>query len=157
MSSALRPCLWYDGDAEEAARLYAGAIPGSRLLSLNRAPHDWPAGTKGDVITVDMEVAGQRVMLLNGGDAFRPSPATSLMIVTGDQEETDRCWDALLADGGSAMACGWCVDRFGHAWQVTPRRLLDLLADEKQAANAFAAMNEMVKIDIAALDRACAP
>nr|WP_279614805.1 VOC family protein [Sphingomicrobium astaxanthinifaciens] len=150
----MRPCLWFDHEASAAAAFYVDSFPRTRLIAENRSPADWPGGKAGDVITIDLEIAGQRVMLMNGGDAFRPSPATSLMLVTRDQEETDRVWQALEAGGGAAMACGWIADRFGFAWQVTPQRLLDLLADPDSAPAAFAAMQAMVRIDIAALERA---
>lgn len=157
MSAALRPCLWFDGNAEEAAEFYAGIFADSRVERVNRAPVDWPAGNAGDVITVDMVLMGEPVMLLNGGDAFKPTPAVSLMAVTSDQEETDRYWDALIEGGGTPMACGWCQDRYGFAWQITPKALLDMLGgDEATASRAFAAMNQMVKIDIAALEEAVA-
>lgn len=152
--SELRPCLWLDGDIEEAARFYERAFPDSRIHSVNAAPGDYPGGKAGEPVTVDMTIAGMRVMLLAGGTHFAPSAASSLIVVTEDQEETDRAWDAILAAGGQAMACGWISDHLGFAWQVTPRRLLDLMADPATASAAFAAMQAMIKIDIAALDRA---
>lgn len=152
--SELRPCLWLNGDIEDAARFYADSFPDSEIRSVDRAPADYPGGSKGDPITVDMTIAGMRVMLLAGGVHFAPSAATSLIIVTENQSETDHAWNAILAAGGQAMACGWISDQFGFAWQITPRRLLDLMADPATAQAAFAAMQTMVKIDIAALERA---
>lgn len=153
--SRIQPCLWFDADLEEAADFYSRAFPDSRVKRVNRSPADWPAGKKGEVITVEMEILGQPFLLLAGGSAFSPTPATSFMVVTADQDETDRYWDAIIENGGSPMACGWCTDRYGFAWQITPQRLLDLLAAEGEtAARAFEAMNQMVRIDVEALDRA---
>ncbi|WP_265569780.1 VOC family protein [Sphingomicrobium nitratireducens] len=154
--SDLRPCLWIDGDIDEAARFYEDAFPDSRIADIATSPADYPGGKAGDPITVDMTIAGTRVMLLAGGTHFAPSAATSLIVITEDQAETDQAWNAILAKGGQPMACGWITDHFGFAWQVTPRRLLDLMADPATAAAAFAAMQNMVKIDIAALDAAVA-
>nr|WP_255554658.1 VOC family protein [Sphingomicrobium sp. B8] len=146
--------MWLDTDIEKAANFYAAIFPDSRVASVGAAPMDYPGGAKGTPITVDMVIAGREVMLLAGGEHFAPSAATSLMVVTEDQPETDAAWDAILAAGGQPMACGWITDHFGFAWQITPRRLLDLLADEDKAATAFAAMQDMIKIDIAALNKA---
>ncbi|MCM8557847.1 VOC family protein [Sphingomicrobium sediminis] len=152
--SDLQACLWLDADIAEAARFYASAFPNSEIRSIDPAPADYVGGKKGDPITVDMTISGRSVMLLAGGEHFAPTPASSLMLVTEDQAETDAAWNALLEAGGQPMACGWITDHYGFAWQITPRRLLDLLGDEKTAAAAFAAMQEMAKIDIAALDAA---
>lgn len=150
----LRPVLWLKGDLEEAAHFYADAFPDSRVVRVAPAPADYPGGKKGDPITIDMVIAGREVVLLAGGEHFAPSAATSLMVITEDQDETDRTWGAILGAGGEPMACGWITDHLGFAWQITPRRLLDLLADEQKAASAFAAMQEMIKIDISTLDKA---
>ena len=154
--SDLRPCLWLKGDISEAARFYESAFPDSEILAINPAPADYPGGAKGSPVTVDMKIAGRQVVILAGGEHFAPTAANSLMVVTEDQEETDRAWNAILEAGGQAMACGWISDQFGFAWQVTPRRLLDLMANPATAATAFAAMQGMIKIDIAALDEAVA-
>jgi len=154
--SDLRPCLWLNGDIEEAARFYAAAFPDSAVLAVNRSPADYPGGKAGDPITIDMKIAGQQVMILAGGVHFAPSAATSLIVITENQAETDHAWDTILQAGGQAMACGWISDHFGFAWQVTPRRLLDLMADPGTAKAAFAAMQDMIKIDIAMLERAVA-
>lgn len=152
--SALRPCLWLNGDIEEVARFYEAAFPDSRIHAVAPAPSDYPGGKQGDAITVGMTVAGLQIMLLAGGTHFAPNAATSLIVVTEDQAETDHAWEAILAAGGQAMACGWITDQYGFAWQITPRRMLDLMADERTAAKAFAAMQTMVKIDIASLEAA---
>lgn len=154
--SDLRPCLWLNGDIEEAAHFYATAFPDSAVLAVNAAPADYPGGKAGEPVTIDMEIAGQKVLILAGGAHFAPSAATSLIVVTEAQAETDHAWDTILQAGGQAMACGWISDHFGFAWQVTPRRLLDLMADPDKAERAFAAMQNMIKIDIATLERAVA-
>lgn len=154
--SDLRPCLWLNGDIEEVARFYAAAFPDSAVLAVNAAPADYPGGKASEPVTIDMKIAGQQVMILAGGVHFAPSAASSLIVVTENQAETDHAWDAILQAGGQTMACGWISDHFGFAWQVTPRRLLDLMADPGTAGAAFAAMQGMIKIDIAALERAVA-
>lgn len=158
MSDKLQPCLWYDGKAEEAAEFYAATFPDSEIVACNRSPMDWPAGKEDDVITVEMTLLGRRVLLLNGGPGETPTNAVSLMVLTDDQAETDRIWDAIVDNGGEAIFCGWCKDRYGYAWQITPRRLMELSTHEdgEVRAKAFAAMNQMVKIDIAALEAAVA-
>lgn len=152
--SDLRPCLWMKADIEEAARFYAAAFPNSEILAVAAAPADYPGGAKGSPVTVDMMIAGKQVLLLAGGEHFAPTPATSLIVVTEDQAETDHAWNAILEAGGQAMACGWISDHFGFAWQITPRRLLDLMADPATAEAAFATMQGMIKIDIETLDAA---
>jgi len=154
--SDLRPCLWVKGDIDEAARFYASAFPDSAVMAVNRSPADYPGGKAGDPITIDMRIGGVPVMILAGGVHFAPSAATSLIVITENQAETDHAWDSILQAGGQAMACGWISDHFGFAWQITPRRLLDLMADPDTAERAFAAMQGMIKIDIAALDAAVA-
>ena len=148
-------CLWYDKDAEEAARFYAKTFPNSSVGAIHHAPSDYPSGKKGDVLTVEFTVAGIACIGLNGGPMFKHNEAFSFQIATDDQEETDRYWNAIIGNGGEASVCGWCKDRFGLSWQITPRRLTDLMAaGGEKAKRAFAAMMDMGKIDIAALDRA---
>ena len=152
----ITPCLWYDGNAEEAANLYASIFPDSSIDAVHRAPADYPSGKSGDVLTVDFTVMGMRFLGLNGGPMFKFDEAVSFIIHTQDQEETDRYWDAILASGGKPSACGWISDRFGLRWQITPQRLLDMMTSPDKAASkrAMEAMMGMVKIDIAALERA---
>lgn len=148
-------CLWFDGEAEDAARFYAATFPDSAVRAVHRAPADYPAGKAGDVLTVEFTVAGIPCLGLNGGPAFRHSEAFSFQIATEDQAETDRYWDAILGHGGQASACGWCKDRWGLSWQITPRALTEALAEGGEAARrAFAAMMTMTKIDIAAIEAA---
>ena len=155
MGARLQPCLWYDGNAEEAARFYAETFPDSRVDKVMRAPGDYPAGKKGDVLTVEVTILGMRFLLLNGGPEFKFDEAVSFQVATEDQAETDRYWNAIVRNGGAESACGWCKDRFGLSWQITPKRLTELLAKGGEtAARAFTAMMDMGKIDIAALDRA---
>jgi predicted 3-demethylubiquinone-9 3-methyltransferase (glyoxalase superfamily) len=157
MIAKIQPCLWFDGNAEDAARFYAETFPDSRILATMRAPGDYPAGKQGDVLTVEMTIFGTRFLFLNGGPQFKFDEAVSFQVATEDQAETDRYWNAITQNGGQESACGWCKDRFGLSWQITPRRLTDLLSQGGEtAARAFNAMMEMGKIDIAALDRAVA-
>jgi predicted 3-demethylubiquinone-9 3-methyltransferase (glyoxalase superfamily) len=150
-----RICLWYDRDAEAAARFYVDTFPGSRLGALIRAPGDFPDGREGDVLVVEFTVAGIDCCGLNGGPAFPQSEAFSFQIVTDSQDETDRYWNAILGNGGRASDCGWCKDRWGVSWQITPRTLLEAMtAGGEDARRAFAAMMTMQKIDIAAIDAA---
>ena len=152
------PCLWFDGGAEEAANFYVSLLPNSRVDQVNRSPVDTPSGPAGQVLTVVFTLAGQSFVLLNGGPAFPQTQAVSFMIVTEDQTETDRLYDAVVENGGAESACGWCTDRWGVSWQVTPRRLLELTTDPDtdRAARAMTAMMGMRKIDIAALEAAVA-
>lgn len=150
-----RICLWYDKDAEAAARFYASTFPDSAVGAVQRAPTDYPSGKAGDVLTVDFTVVGIPCLGLNGGPAFRQSEAFSFQIATDDQQETDRYWHAIVAHGGRESACGWCKDRWGVSWQITPRALIEALAaGGDEARRAFAAMMEMTKIDIAAIEAA---
>ncbi|MEG1767387.1 MAG: VOC family protein [Comamonas sp.] len=149
-------CLWYDGTAEEAAQFYAATFPDSAVQRVYRAPSDYPSGKKGDVLTVDFTVAGIPCMGLNGGPAFQHSEAFSFQIATDDQEETDRLWNAIVGNGGQESECGWCKDRWGVSWQITPRVLTEAIADPDPAVaqRAFAAMMTMRKIDVAAIEAA---
>jgi predicted 3-demethylubiquinone-9 3-methyltransferase (glyoxalase superfamily) len=157
MTARIQPCLWFDGDAEEAAGFYAATFSDSRVGAVLHAPGDYPAGRKGDVLTVEITILGLPFLLLNGGPEFQFDEAVSFQVATADQAETDRYWNAIVGGGGEASQCGWCKDRFGLSWQITPRRLTELLAaGGETAARAFAAMMQMQKIDIAALERAVA-
>jgi predicted 3-demethylubiquinone-9 3-methyltransferase (glyoxalase superfamily) len=149
-------CLWYDGTAEEAARFYAQTFPNSSVTAVNRAPGDYPSGKQGQVLTVQFTVLGVSCLGLNGGPFFKHSEAFSFQILTEDQEETDRYWDAIVKNGGSESACGWCKDRWGLSWQITPRLLIEATtsADQAAAKRAFDAMMGMRKIDIATIERA---
>ena len=145
-------CIWFDKDAEAAARFYASIFPDSRVTAVHRAPTDYPSGRAGDVITVEFTVAGIPCVGLNGGPVFKQTEAFSLMIATDDQTETDRYWNAIVGNGGQESACGWCKDRWGVSWQITPRILTDALAaGGDEARRAFAAMMTMHKIDVAAI------
>lgn len=149
-------CLWFDGAAEEAANFYAQTFPDSSVDAIHRAPGDYPSGTQGDVLTVEFTVMGVRCLGLNGGPRFKHSEAFSFQVATEDQAETDRLWDAILANGGVASACGWCKDKWGLSWQITPVALVEAITDPDPAAakRAFEAMMEMSKIDIATIEAA---
>lgn len=148
-------CLWYDHDALAAAQFYAQTFPDSHVGAVYRAPSDFPGGKAGNILTVEFTVCGVACLGLNGGTAFRPSEAFSFQIATDDQAETDRYWDAIISNGGSASACGWCKDRWGISWQITPRVLTDAMAQGGEVAKrAFAAMMEMGKIDVARIEAA---
>jgi predicted 3-demethylubiquinone-9 3-methyltransferase (glyoxalase superfamily) len=157
MVAKIQPCLWFDGNAGEAARFYAATFPDSRVGAIHAAPGDYPSGSKGAELMVEATILGMPFLLLNGGPEFKFNEAVSFQVATDDQDETDRYWNAIVGNGGEESACGWCRDRYGLSWQVTPRRLTELLAEGGEtAARAFAAMMTMRKIDIAALDRAVA-
>ena len=154
--SKISPCLWFDGQAEEAAEFYTSILPDSRIVKVNRSAADNPSTSQGDVLTVDFELAGQQFIGLNGGPEFKFTEAISLSIDCEDQAEVDRYWDALLANGGEPSVCGWLKDRFGVSWQVIPRQLPEMLdsPDRAGAARAMQAMLEMTKIDVAKLREA---
>ncbi|QQQ01907.1 VOC family protein [Lysobacter enzymogenes] len=149
-------CLWYDGAALEAAEFYAKTFPDSAVTAIHHAPGDYPDGHQGDVLTVEFTVAGIPCVGLNGGPAFKHDEAFSFQIATDDQAETDRLWDAIVGNGGKESACGWCKDKWGLSWQITPRALLDAFTDPDRAAakRAFDAMMTMGKIDIAKIEAA---
>ncbi len=148
-------CLWYDHDAEEAAHFYARTFPDSTVGAVHRAPSDFPGGRAGDVLTVEFTVCGVPCLGLNGGPAFRHNEAVSFQIATDDQAETDRYWDAIVGNGGAESACGWCRDRWGLSWQITPRVLTEAMARGGDVAKrAFEAMMDMRKIDVARIEAA---
>ncbi|WP_166454551.1 VOC family protein [Duganella rivi] len=148
-------CLWYERDAEEAAHFYARTFPGSTVGAVHRAPADFPGGRAGQVLTVEFTVCGIPCMGLNGGPAFKQSEAFSFQIATEDQTETDRYWNAIVGNSGTESACGWCKDKWGVSWQITPRVLTDAMAQGGDVAKrAFAAMMEMGKIDVAKITAA---
>ena len=149
-------CLWYDGTAEEAAHFYAATFPNSSVGAILRAPGDYPAGKEGDVLTVEFTVAGIPCLGMNGGPGVSHSMAFSFQIATDDQAETDRLWNAIIDNGGESSACGWCKDKWGLSWQITPRALTAAINDPDRAAarRAFNAMMEMGKIDIAGIEKA---
>ncbi|MEI7987276.1 MAG: VOC family protein [Armatimonadota bacterium] len=155
MKSKNTICLWYEKDALDAANFYAETFPDSQVTSVFEAPSDFPGGQKGDVLTVDFTVVGIPCFGLNGGTYFKQSEAFSFQIATDDQEETDRYWNAIIENGGTASECGWCKDRWGVSWQITPRALTDALAaGGDKAKRAFEAMMTMQKIDVAAIEAA---
>ena len=149
-------CLWYDRDALEAATFYAATFPDSTVGAIHRAPGDFPSGKEGDVLTVDFTVFGMPCMGLNGGPAFKHSEAFSFQVATDDQEETDRYWNAIVGNGGQESECGWCKDKWGLSWQITPRVLSEAVfgPDPAVAKRAFDAMMTMRKIDVAAIEAA---
>lgn len=156
MTSKNTVCLWYDGTALEAAQFYAETFPDSAVGDVFRAPADFPAGKAGDVLTVLFTVAGIPCLGLNGGPMFRHSEAFSFQIATDSQEETDRLWNAIVGNGGQESECGWCKDKWGLSWQITPRVLTDALAnpDPQVGQRAFEAMMTMRKIDVAKIEAA---
>jgi 2-polyprenyl-6-hydroxyphenyl methylase/3-demethylubiquinone-9 3-methyltransferase len=160
METAMTPkntiCLWYERDAVEAATFYAKTFPDSKVGAIHRAPGDFPSGKEGDVLTVEFTVAGIPCIGLNGGPMFKHSEAFSFQIATDDQAETDRLWNAIVGNGGHESACGWCKDKWGISWQITPRVLTDAMAspDRALAKRVFDAMMQMRKIDVAAIEAA---
>jgi 2-polyprenyl-6-hydroxyphenyl methylase/3-demethylubiquinone-9 3-methyltransferase len=149
-------CLWYDGTALDAARFYAETFPNSSVGAVHRAPGDYPSGKEGDVLTVEFTVMGIPCLGLNGGPEFKHSEAFSFQVATDDQAETDRLWNAIVGNGGQESACGWCKDKWGLSWQITPRALTEAFTDPDRAAakRAFEAMMDMGKIDIAKIEKA---
>ena len=149
-------CIWYDRDALEAATFYAKTFPDSKVGRVLRAPSDFPSGKEGDLLTVEFTVVGIPCVGLNGGPAFKPSEAFSFQIATDDQAETDRLWNAIVGNGGQESACGWCKDKWGISWQITPRVLTEAMADPDRAVarRVFDAMMQMRKIDVAAIEAA---
>ena len=149
-------CVWYENDAEGAARFYAATFPDSSVDAVHRAPGDFPSGKEGQVLTVLFTVMGVPCLGLNGGPAFKHTEAFSFQVATADQAETDRYWDAIVGNGGQASACGWCKDKWGVSWQITPLALTEAITDPDPAAakRAFDAMMTMRRIDIAAIQAA---
>jgi predicted 3-demethylubiquinone-9 3-methyltransferase (glyoxalase superfamily) len=148
-------CVWYDKDAEAAARFYAKVFPDSSVGAVRRAPGDFPSGKKDDVLTVEFTVCGIPCIGLNGGPEFKHNESFSFQIATEDQEETDRYWNAIVGNGGQESQCGWCKDRWGVSWQITPRVLTEAMAaGGAEAQRAFDAMMTMQKIDVAAIEAA---
>src|SRR6185295_3127708 len=146
-------CLWYEKDAEAAAEFYAATFPDSKVLGVQKAPSDFPGGKKGDVLVVEFIVVGIPCVAINGGTAFKQSEAFSFQIATEDQAETDKYWNAIVGNGGQESQCGWCKDKWGVSWQITPRALIDAMAaGGDEAKRAFDAMMGMRKIDVAAID-----
>ncbi|MEO7313154.1 MAG: VOC family protein [Chitinophagaceae bacterium] len=148
-------CLWYNQDAEEAANFYAQIFPDSKVGGVHRAPSDFPGGKKDDVLTVEFTVCGVPCIGLNGGEAFKHSEAFSFQICTEDQDETDKYWNAIVTNGGAESQCGWCRDKWGLSWQITPRALTEAMAKGGDVAKrAFEAMMDMQKIDVAKIEAA---
>jgi len=155
--SKMTTCLWFDkGEARKAAEFYASVFPDTQVGSPHAAVSDYPGGQQGDELTVEFTLLGQSFVGLNGGPNFKPNEAVSFMVVTEDQEETDRYWNAITSNGGAESMCGWCKDRWGFSWQITPRVLLDATtsSDKAAAQRAFQAMMTMKKIDIARIEAA---
>ncbi len=152
----IAPCLWFDKNAEEAARFYTATFPDSRIIAIHKAPGDYPSGKAGDVLTVEFTVLGQQFVGLNGGPEFTFDEAVSFQVFTDTQEETDRYWNAIVRGGGEESVCGWCKDRFGLSWQIVPRALTAAMNDPDTAAarRAMEAMMKMKKIDIAGIEAA---
>jgi len=149
-------CLWYDGAAEDAARFYGRTFPNSAVTAVHRAPDDYPSGKQGQVLTVEFTVLGVACLGLNGGPGFTHSEAFSFQVITEDQAETDRYWNAIVGNGGAESQCGWCKDRWGLSWQITPRVLIEAIGspDQASAKRVFNSMMGMKKIDVAAIEAA---
>lgn len=156
MAKEIRNCLWFDGTAEEAARFYAETFPDSSVDAVRRAPANFPGGRKGDLLTVEFTVLGRPFLGLNGGPVFKRNEAVSFMVITEDQDETDRYWNAIVGNGGMESDCGWCRDKWGFSWQITPRQLMEAWAhsDPTVTERAFQAMLTMQKIDVARIEAA---
>ena len=149
-------CLWYESEALDAAKFYAATFPDSSVGAVHHAPGDFPSGKEGQVLTVEFTVMGIPCLGLNGGTGFKQTEAFSFQVATDDQAETDRLWNAIIGNGGSASACGWCKDKWGLSWQITPRVLTDAMAgpDKAAAKRVFEAMMTMGKIDVASIEKA---
>jgi 2-polyprenyl-6-hydroxyphenyl methylase/3-demethylubiquinone-9 3-methyltransferase len=156
MASKNTICLWYDGNALDAAQFYAATFPDSDVSTVFRAPGDYPAGKQGNILTVEFTVMGIPCLGLNGGPEFKHNEAFSFQISTDDQAETDRLWNAIVSNGGQESACGWCKDKWGVSWQITPRALMAAIShpDPAAAKRAFDAMMTMTRIDIAKIEAA---